>query len=458
MGLDAILDIFGCCLFNWGLVTTVLPAFLLAGALTTFLPTAVLVRYVGRDARPWVAYTAGATSGFVLPTCSCNIVPLFISIRQGGAGLGPAVAFLFAGPAINLVSMVWVFQVLGWRLGLFRAVGVPLLSVTLGLAMALLFRRREAARPRPAGAAARVRGLRRPWRAAGTLGALVLALLLGASPLPTALRVALSVALLAGLATVHLVWLDRDDFYDWMTETYKLLKLVVPLLLLAVLLIAVVAKVVPVGALTALMGDNGPLSTVTASVFGALMYFPILSEVVLAKTLLVQGVAAGPVFSILLSGAGLSLPGILLVRTVLGGRETVAYLVLLVALATGGGLLFGGLFGDLDHTTLVAVLGARELDRGAALDTDGDGSIDVITLPIDADGDGHPEEIRTWRYLAGRLLESALDRGADGHDDERYLYEYDAAGQLLRQTHDSDGDGRPDRAWTPATGWQPTDQ
>ena len=456
MSLDAILDIFGCCLFNWGLVTTILPAFLLAGALVTFLPSALVARALGRDARPVTAYGVGATSGFVLPTCSCNIVPLFMGIREAGAGLGPAIAFLYAGPAINLVSMVWVFQALGWRLGLLRALGVPLLAVLAGVSMALLFRRSEARSPAPAPAGVRVRGVAHPRRAAATLGTLVIALLLGASPLPTVARVVATLLLLAGLAAAHMLWLDREDFYDWMAETWKLTKLVAPLLLVAVLAIGLLARVVPLGALTGLLGSDGPLASFLAALFGALMYFPILSEVVLAKTLLVRGVAAGPVFALLLTGAGLSLPGLLLVRTVLGLRETLTYMALLVALGTGGGWAFGAAFGHLEHDALTAVAFAPRPAEGEVLDTDADGSVDVVTMPIDADRDGPPEQLRVWRYgKDGQLLEAGLDRDTDGKLDEAYRYEYDDNGALLRETHDRDGDGKPERVRQPDGPWQP---
>ena len=453
MGLGDVVDVFACCLFNWGALTTLLPAFLLAGALTAYVPATLVARYLGRDARRSVAFAVGATSGSVLPTCSCNIVPLFMSIRQAGAGLGPAIAFLYAGPAVNLVSTAYTFQLLGWRLGLWRAVGVPLVSVVLGLTMLLLFRRQEDAGA-PAVRTVRGGAVRSGRLVALTLGVLFAVMLIGASPLPAGARVGAAAVLLPALGVILALGLDRVDLLDWLAETWRLVRTVVPLLAACVVAIGLAARAVPADTLTALLGDNDLASVLLASVFGALMYFPLLSEVVFTKTFLLHGVAVGPAFSVLLTGAGMSLPGLLLVRKVLGLRRTLVYMALLVACATAGGMLFGTAHGGDNSAWLLGFEDAPRL-VGTAADTDGDGAANRISLPLDADGDGRPEQITTWVYDArGKMLEASLDRGADGRPDEVHRYEYAADGELTRETFDADGDGRPDRVWTPATGWR----
>jgi len=454
MGLGDVVDVFACCLFNWGALTTLLPAFLLAGAMTTFVPAGAIVRYLGRDARKPVAYTVGSTSGVLLPTCSCNIVPLFMSIREAGAGLGPAISFLYAGPAINLVSMVYVFQLLGWRLGLFRAIGVPLISVVLGLSMLLLFRRDEAGRAATTSRASDGEGTRNGRLVGLTIVLLVVVMVVGASPLPELTRIVVAAGLLATVGGVVWVGMDRDDLLDWLAETYKLLRTVVPLLAICVVAIGLLAKYVPARTLSELLGDNDLGSVLVASVFGSLMYFPLLSEVVFTKTFLLRGMAVGPAFSVLLTGAGLSLPGLLLVRKVLGLRKTLVYMALLILFSSAGGMLFGHLYDDDNSAWLLGFEDVPRL-RGTTADTNDDGVANRITLPIDRDGDGRPEQLRTWVYDAqGRMLEAVLDRDADGSPDEVYHYEYDAAGNPTRETFDRDGDGRPDRVRTPETDWK----
>ena len=133
------IDIFKCCIFNWGVVTTIIPAFIIAGAITAFIPSAAIGRYLGAGAKRYIAYPVAALAGAILPACSCNIVPLFASILNRGAGIGPAFTFLYAGPAINLISLVLTFKVIGPVLGLWRLVGVLLISMLLGLIMEFLF-------------------------------------------------------------------------------------------------------------------------------------------------------------------------------------------------------------------------------------------------------------------------------------------------------------------------------
>lgn len=141
--LSEAVDIFKCCIFNWGAVTTVIPAFIIAGAIIAFVPSASIGRYLGAGSKRYIAYPAAALAGAILPACSCNIVPLFASILNRGSGIGPAFTFLYAGPAINLISIIFTFKVIGPVLGIWRLVGVLLISILLGLLMELLFSARK---------------------------------------------------------------------------------------------------------------------------------------------------------------------------------------------------------------------------------------------------------------------------------------------------------------------------
>ena len=143
--LSEIVNVFTCCVLSWKALTTMVPAFFLGGAIAAFIPGSAILKYLGAGANKAAAYGVAAVSGVILSLCSCNVVPLFVSIYRRGAGIGPAFAFLYAGPAINVVALVFTVQVLGLQLGAWRALGVPLIAVATGLLMALLFRRSEAA-------------------------------------------------------------------------------------------------------------------------------------------------------------------------------------------------------------------------------------------------------------------------------------------------------------------------
>lgn len=341
-----VVNIFSCCIFTWNALTTMLPAFLLAGAVAAFVSRASVVRYFGPRAPKPVAYGTAAVSGMLLSLCSCNIVPLFVSIYLRGAGLGPAITFLYAGPAINVLSLIWVIRVIGWRLGVWRAAAVPVLAVVIGLLMAWLFSRQEAVRVEnePYYGDAKERNPGPPVALVGLLLSLVI--VGGMDNLTLAARlVAAGVLMLAGVA---LLWrcFTRAEIADWLRETWKLVKLVLPILIPAVLIIGLIAKYVPLKWIYTLVGSNHPLSVLGAAGFGAFMYFPILSEVPFVKTFLKLGMNVGPGLAILLLAPGLSLPGMLIVRKVLGRRRLFTYVLGLVLLVSLVSWAFGFFYGD----------------------------------------------------------------------------------------------------------------
>ena len=344
--LGEIVNVFSCCIFTWNALTTMLPAFLLAGAIAAFISSASVVKYFGPQARRPVAYSVAAVSGMLLSLCSCNIVPLFVSIYLRGAGLGPAITFLYAGPAVNVLSLIWVIRVIGWRIGIWRAVAVPVLAIVVGLLMSWLFARAEKAR-----AAEELYYGDEKERAPGPLVALV-GLLLGLvtvggmNNLTVPCRSGASALLAVGLVLLLRCCFTRAEVREWLTETWRLVKLVLPILIPAVLLIGLIARYVPIKWIYDLVGQNSPLSVLGASLFGALMYFPILSEVPFVKTFLRLGMHVGPALAVLLLAPGLSLPGMIIMRKVLGNRRLSAYVGLLVLLVALTSWLFGLYLGD----------------------------------------------------------------------------------------------------------------
>lgn len=344
-------NVFTCCVFTWRALTTMLPAFLLAGAIGAFIPATVILRYLGAGARRWTAYLAAAICGPLLSLCSCNIVPLFASIYRRGAGIGPAFTFLYAGPAINAVAIIFTYQVIGWRIGLWRMVCVPLVALATGLAMSLLYRKEEAARhaEHTARAAAAVSAAPEDNRRLGPLFAFLLGMVIFGSLETTWLVKGVGMGVLAlGTAVILARWFSREEWRAWGQETWGLVKLVIPVLLPAILIIGAIAAYMDIKIVYRLVGpvpdSAGFLGAVRpialADVFGALMYFPVLSEVPFTKAFLKLHMNIGPALGLLLTGPGLSLPGLFLIARSIGWKKAVTYEAIVITLTTTAAYLF----------------------------------------------------------------------------------------------------------------------
>jgi uncharacterized membrane protein YraQ (UPF0718 family) len=335
------------------------PAFFIAGAIAVFLSKGAVMRYLGATANKVVAYTVASVSGGILAVCSCTVLPLFAGIYARGAGLGPATAFLYAGPAINVLAIVLTARVLGWELGLARIVGAVVFSLVVGLLMAAIFRKEEAGRiaetdpfeDEGAGGAS-------IGRTGLFIGAMVGLLVSGAwgrpeEPVGFAEAVFSVKWYLAGgflLAVVLMAfrWFGREEREEWVLETWDLAKMILPLLLAGVAVAGLLlgrpgadAGLIPARWIEGLVGGSSPLACFFASVSGALMYFATLTEVPILEGLMGQGMGKGPALSLLLAGPALSLPNLLVIRGVLGTRKTLVYTGLVVALSTVAGFLFG---------------------------------------------------------------------------------------------------------------------
>ena len=339
------------------------PAFFIAGAIGQFVSQGAVLRYLGAKAPRPVAYGVASISGSILAVCSCTVLPLFASIYRRGAGLGPATAFLYSGPAINVLAMILTARVLGLQLGLSRAIGAVLFAVVVGILMAALFRREEAERQRNgadpfAAAAALDRGSRQGWQDAAFLGTMVAVLVFanwGASNQAVGFfaaiyRVhwALTAALLVALFWMMFRWYTRDELGQWVEATWSFAKQITPLLLGGILVSGwlmgrpgVDAGLVPSSWVAQVVGGNSLGANFLASFVGALMYFATLTEVPILQTLLGSGMGQGPALALLLAGPALSLPSMLVINAYLGPRKTAAYVGLVVVMATATGWLYG---------------------------------------------------------------------------------------------------------------------
>lgn len=337
------------------------PAFFIAGAISRFVSQGAVLRYLGASAPRPVAYGVASVSGSILAVCSCTVLPLFAGIYRRGAGLGPAAAFLYSGPAINVLAIILTARVLGLELGLARAVGAVAFAFVIGLLMAFLFRREEAARQAGAdpfaSAVASPDGDRRPWQDALFLATMVAVLVFANWGAPNrqvglfaaihAARWWLTAAGLAGLAAMMWRWYSREELHEWTRATGEFALQITPLLLGGILVAGWIMGrpghegLLPSAWVADWLGGNGLGVNLLAAVVGAFMYFATLTEVPILQTLLGAGMGPGPALTLLLAGPALSLPSVLVIRSYLGWRKTLAYVALVVVMATLTGWLYG---------------------------------------------------------------------------------------------------------------------
>jgi len=342
------------------------PAFFIAGAIGQFVSQGAVLRYLGAAAPRPLAYGVASVSGSVLAVCSCTVLPLFASIYRRGAGLGPATAFLYSGPAINVLAMILTARVLGLELGLARAIGAVLFALVIGVAMATLFRREEAERqssgPDPFAGAVVEQGPRQGWQDALFLGTMVAVLIfanwgepsqaVGAFEVIYRVHWPLTAALLVALFWMTYRWYSREELGQWAQASWGFAKQITPLLLGGILVSGwlmgrpgVDAGFVPSSWIAEIVGGNSLGANFLAAFVGALMYFATLTEIPILQTLLGSGMGQGPALSLLLAGPALSLPNMLVINSYLGPRKTVAYVGLVVVMATATGWLYGALVG-----------------------------------------------------------------------------------------------------------------
>ena len=376
-----------------------IPAFFIAGAISVFVNHASVMRYLGAKANKVLAYGVASVSGSVLAVCSCTVLPLFAGIYRMGAGLGPATAFLYSGPAINVLAIVLTARVLGVQMGIARAVGAVLFSIIIGVLMHLIFRKGEeekaaaqAAMPDPEpgrplwqtalyfaamvgilvfanwGRPAENEGVWAAifkfkwtgttisavslglmlifwlgvkwWKVALTAAAAtVLAFIFPEQPMLPFAAAVIGISLTAGS--------EKGEPSDWLSASWGFAKQILPLLLFGVLIAgAMLGRVgheglIPSDWISSAVGGNSLRANFFASFAGALMYFATLTEVPILQGLIGSGMGKGPALALLLAGPALSLPNMLVIRSVMGTRKTLVFVTLVVVMATISGMLYG---------------------------------------------------------------------------------------------------------------------
>jgi uncharacterized protein len=336
-----------------------IPAFFIAGAISVFISQASVIKYFGAKANKFLAYTVASVSGTILAVCSCTVLPLFSGIYKRGAGLGPATAFLYSGPAINILAIIMTARILGWQLGLARAIGAILFSVVVGFLMHLIFIKEERARHVSgdliAGDIKEARSLfQNGIYFFSMVGFLVFAN--WAKPVEGAqglwafvysIKWYISFGFLAIIGAMLFKWFNKDEIKDWVSASWAFAKQIMPLLLAGVIAAGLLLGrpgsegLIPSWIIERAVGGNSLLANFFASIVGAFMYFATLTEVPILQGLIGAGMGKGPALALLLAGPALSLPNMLVIRGVIGTRKTAVYVSLVVIMATISGILFG---------------------------------------------------------------------------------------------------------------------
>ena len=330
-GLNALLEY-----LSAHVLTCLIPAFFIAGAIAVFISKAAVLKYFGPKAKKVVSYSIASVSGTILAVCSCTVLPLFGGIYKRGAGLGPAVAFLYSGPAINVLAIVYSARLLGYDLGAARAIGAIGFAAGIGLIMSFIYRKEESRRNKQAFAVPADSEAKSLWQQAIFFGTLVGIMVFAASQNWIATGI-----LLAVLIAILWRWFTRAEIGQWMKETLHFMRLIVPWLLVGVFAAGIIKVVVPESAVVAYVGGNSLLANFTASFLGSLMYFATLTEVPVIRAFMDLGMGSGPVLALLLAGPALSLPNMLVIRSIMGTKKTLTYVALVVVMATISGYIFG---------------------------------------------------------------------------------------------------------------------
>ena len=391
-------------LTNWyareHVVLCLLPAFLIAGAMAVYISQGSVMRYLGPQASKPVALGVASISGALLAVCSCTVLPLFGGIYKRGAGLGAAVAFLYSGPAINIMAVVVTAKVLGAELGIARAVGAILFALVIGLIMHVIYHKEEAGRSSVSDRGFTADDKAKPLNATIIFFSLMIGILVFANwakaenetwmmiyqwkwQITSLLAIAfatllvfcwrwsamhllilsaiivLSAFLMPGvpqlpfaigvLGIMLLSMLNTQD-NEWAVQTWDFTKQIMPLLIVGVFIAGLLLGrpghngLIPDAWINMAVGGNSLLSTLLASVLGAFMYFSTLTEVPIVEGLLGSGMGKGPALALLLAGPALSLPNMLVIRTIIGTKKTVIYCLLVTVMATITGYIYGNLW------------------------------------------------------------------------------------------------------------------
>ena len=337
-----------------------IPAFFIAGAISIFTSKEAVIRYFGAKANKILAHSIASVSGSILAVCSCTVLPMFAGIYTRGAGIGPATAFLYAGPAINILAIILTARILGYELGIARALGAIAFSIIIGLLMSLFFSHKGKVAEELIAGDQTTEKSRSLWQNGLYFLVLIFILIFAAWARPAEpvgvwnaiykIHWYLTGAAVIALVLILIKWFKKTEINDWVQATWFFAKQILPLLFAGVLVAGFLlgrpntdSGIVPSRFVAMLVGGNSLWANLFASISGAFMYFATLTEVPILQGLLGSGMGKGPALALLLAGPALSLPNMLVIRSVMGTKKTLTYVLLVIILSTVSGWIYGSL-------------------------------------------------------------------------------------------------------------------
>lgn len=316
-----------------------IPAFFIAGAINSLIDSQIIIKYLSGQTRKWLAYIITAVGGFFIEVCSCTILPLFAGIWKKGAGLGIAITFLYAGPAINLVAFILTGQRLGWDFGVARLVFSISFAILVGIVMEIIFGNgREKGDLRFTPPDDKTLTKKQTLTFWMTLFSIFI---IGTAPISNFLRMLTIFPLIIFQVVISIKWLKKEKRIKWWEETLKFFNQIIPLLLIGVFLASFITHLIPQEKFQNITGRNTILTNLIAVLFGAIAYFPALVEIPIAENFLALGMHKGPLMAYLLADPVLSLQGLLIISRILGVKKTIVYAVIIIVLTTISGYIFG---------------------------------------------------------------------------------------------------------------------
>jgi hypothetical protein len=319
-------------------LTCLVPAFLLAGAMVTFVSRETILRYLGTQARKSTAFMLAAGASFFVAACSCTVIPVASGLYYGGAGIGPAFILLWVAPAANILALIYTGAILGAEMAIVRIVSALLMAFVVGAVMLVAFRREEQQRaeafavdvPQEAGKVAS--------RGSVLLMVLLVITLLAPNylvqegPYLHKIYVWAAGTLLVALCTWRVK--TRQEIIAWLKETWWFVRIIFPLLLVGVFVVGIIGKLLPAHWVQSWLGGNGIVASFLATMIGSISYFATMTEAPFVDTLMKMGMGRGPALALLLTGPGLSLPNWLAIARVFGVRKAVVYVLTIIVVGT----------------------------------------------------------------------------------------------------------------------------
>jgi len=351
-GIYALIDYLGA-----HVLTCLVPAFFIAGAMSALLPKEKITKYLGKNVAKYKAYPLSIVAGLLLAVCSCTILPLFAGIKKKGASIGPAIAFLYTAPATNILAIVFTGSVLGWDFAISRIILSVTFAIVIGVIISKLFKEKDGEDKELVSSLVReeerkLDGIGEPFTRKILdefkhnhllifFATLFTILLLGASKIGTEIKTIGLVGLISLLLIELKLSFKKEEIKSWLKETWIFFKIIFPLLLAGIFVAGILTSLIPEDSLANYVGSNTVLANLAAVLFGVFMYFPTLVEVPMAKMFLGLGMAKGPLLAYLLADPVISLPSILVVRKIMGTKRTLMYALLITIFCTLSGLIYG---------------------------------------------------------------------------------------------------------------------